>query len=93
MYNIIKILFVILFTFSCSSLPGINNEPKKQKGSKLTATSKGKSFSNYTIKDISLDIIDINELNQNELEKYNSLNFKEIKYSIKQLAFHFQGSN
>ena len=86
MYNIIKILFVILFTFSCSSLPGINNEPKKQKGSKLTATSKGKSFSNYTIKDISLDIIDINELNQNELEKYNSLNFKEIKYSIKQFS-------
>ena len=86
MYNIIKILFVILFTFSCSSLPGINNELKKQKGSKLTATSKGKSFSNYTIKDISLDIIDINELNQNELEKYNSLNFKEIKYSIKQFS-------
>ena len=86
MYNIIKILFVILFTFSCSSLPGINNEPKKQKGSKLTATSKSKSFSNYTIKDISLDIIDINELNQNELEKYNSLNFKEIKYSIKQFS-------
>jgi protein involved in polysaccharide export with SLBB domain len=86
LYNIIKILFVILFTFSCSSLPGINNEPKKQKGSKLTANSKGKSFSNYTIKDISLDIIDINELNQNELEKYNSLNFKEIKYSIKQFS-------
>ena len=86
MYNIIKILFLILFTFSCSSLPGINNEPKKQKGSKLTATSKGKSVSNYTIKDISLDIIDINELNQNELEKYNSLNFKEIKYSIKQFS-------
>ena len=86
MYNIIKILFVILFTFSCSSLPGINNELKKQKGSKLTATSKGKSFSNYTIKDISLNIIDINELNQNELEKYNSLNFKEIKYSIKQFS-------
>jgi len=86
LYNIIKILFVILFTFSCSSLPGINNELKKQKGSKLTATSKGKSFSNYTIKDISLDIIDINELNQNELEKYNSLNFKEIKYSIKQFS-------
>ena len=86
MYNIIKILLLILFTFSCSSLPGINNEPKKQKGSKLTATSKSKSFSNYTIKDISLDIIDINELNQNELEKYNSLNFKEIKYSIKQFS-------
>ena len=67
-------------------LPGINNEPKKQKGSKLTATSKGKSFTNYTIKDISLDIIDINKLNQNELKKYNSLNIKEIKYSIKKFS-------
>ena len=86
MHNIIKILFILIFTYNCSSLTEINKEPKKQKGSKLTATSKSKSFSNYTIKDISLDIIDINELNQNELEKYNSLNFKEIKYSIKQFS-------
>ena len=79
MYNLIKILLILLFTCSCSTLPGINEEPKKQKASKTEVT-------NYTINDISLDIIDINELNEVQLKKYNSLNVKEIKYSIRQFS-------
>ena len=86
MYNIIKILFILLFAHSCSTLSGDNKEPKKQKGSKLTATSEGKSFSNYTINDISLDIIEINKLNEYEIRNYNNSNLAEIKYSIKQFS-------
>ena len=86
MYNIIKILFILLFAYSCSTLSGDNKEPKKQKGSKLTATSEGKSFSNYTINDISLDIIEINKLNEYEIRNYNNSNLEEIEYSIKQFS-------
>ena len=33
LYNTLKILFVILLTYNCSGLPGINREITKQKGS------------------------------------------------------------
>ena len=79
MYNIIKIFFVLILTYSCSSLPGINKEPKNQKASKAV-------IENYTINDISLDIIDINDLNEDQIKKYNNSNVEEIKYSIKQFS-------
>ena len=79
MHNIIKIIFIFLFTYGCSTLPGINKEPKKQKNSDPSA-------SNFTINDINVDIIDINDLNENQIRKYNSSNIKEIKYSIRQFS-------
>jgi polysaccharide biosynthesis/export protein len=77
--NIIKIIFIFFFTYGCSSLPGINEEPKEQKNSKL-------DISNYTINDINVDIIEINDLNEYQIKSYNNLNVKEIKYSIKQFS-------
>ena len=74
-YNIVKIIFIIFFTYNCSSLPGINKNPKKQKGSKINLES-------YTINNIKIDIIKINELNENQIKKYNNLQIKELKYSI-----------
>ena len=79
LHNIIKIIFIFLFTYGCSTLPGINKEPKKQKNSDPSA-------SNFTINDINVDIIDINDLNENQIRKYNSSNIKEIKYSIRQFS-------
>ena len=79
MHNIIKIIFIFIFTYGCSTLPGINKEPKKQKNSDPSA-------SNFTINDINVDIIDINDLNENQIRKYNSSNIKEIKYSIRQFS-------
>ena len=55
MYKIIKIFFILLFTYSCSSLPGINEDPKEQKKSKAI-------INDYTINDINISIIDINKL-------------------------------
>ena len=69
----------MILTYSCSSLPGINKEPKNQKASKAV-------IENYTINDISLDIIDINDLNEDQIKKYNNSNVEEIKYSIKQFS-------
>ena len=79
MYNIFKILFVILFTYGCSYLPGINKDLKKQKSSKnITGY--------YSIKDITIDIININKLNENQINNYNKSQVKELKYSIKNIS-------
>jgi len=77
LYKIIKIFFILLFTYSCSSLPGINEDPKEQKKSKAI-------INDYTINDINISIIDINKLKRYQLENYNSSNLREIKYSINQ---------
>lgn len=66
-----------MFTYSCSSLPGINEDPKEQKKSKAI-------INDYTINDINISIIDINKLKKYQLENYNSSNLREIKYSINQ---------
>ena len=79
MYNIFKILFVILFTYGCSYLPGINKDLKQQKSSKnITGY--------YSIKDITIDIININKLNENQINNYNKSQVKELKYSIKNIS-------
>ena len=79
MYNIIRIIFILLLAHSCTSLPGIVEEPKKQKKIQLNTK-------NFTINDINIEIIDINNLNEKQIEKYNLSNIKEIKYSIRQFS-------
>ena len=79
MHNIIKILFILFFAHSCTTLTGINKEPKKQKASKNTVK-------NYSLKDIKIDIIEINKLNEYQIINYNKSNVNEIKYSIKQFS-------
>ena len=69
------IIFIIFATYSCSTLPGINKEPKEQKGSK-------KITGQYSINDITIDIIDVNKLNDDQIENYNNSKVKELKYSI-----------
>ena len=69
------IIFIIFATYSCSTLPGINQEPKAQKGKK-------KITGQFAINDITIDIIDVNKLNEDQIENYNLSKVKEIKYSI-----------
>ena len=78
-YNVNKIIFIIFITYGCSSLPGINEDIKEQKSSKnITGY--------YSINDITVDIIDINTLNENEIKKYNKTTVKELKYSINKFS-------
>ena len=72
-YNIIKIIFIIFFTYNCSSLPGINKNPKKQKGSKINLES-------YTISNVKIDIIKINELNENHYKLKNEIEINQRNY-------------
>ena len=74
-----SIIFIIFATYSCSSLPGINKDIKKQKSSTL-------STEYYTRNDITIDIIDINNLNANQINNYNASKVKELKYSISEFS-------
>jgi polysaccharide biosynthesis/export protein len=74
-----KIIFIILFTYGCTVLPGINKDPKQQ------SSSEPKS-GYYTINDIEIEIIDINELNENEINNYNLSKVEELKYSINKFS-------
>ena len=79
LFNIIKILFVILVTYGCSYLPGINKDIKNQKSTKnITGY--------YSINDITLNIIDINKLNENQINNYNKSQVNEPKRSIKEFS-------
>ena len=78
--NIIKIIFIILISSVClGCLPGINKDIKKQKSADKSANLK---TGLYTINDIGIDIIDINNLNENQINTFNETKVKEIKYSI-----------
>ena len=79
MYNISKIIFIIFVTYGCASLPGINEEPKEQKKSAVNT-------GYYTINDVSINIININDLNEDQIEDYNNSKVIEIEYSISQFS-------
>ena len=74
--NICKGFIIIFFAyFTTSCLPGINKNVKKQDSSELLP-------GNFTINDIAIDIIEIVNLNENQINKFNSSEVKEFKYSI-----------
>ena len=75
------IILIIFGTYSCSSLPGINKDIKKQKSSKPELKT-----GHYTINDISIDIIEINKLNEKQINNYNTSKVKELKYSISEFS-------
>tara|TARA_B110000858_G_scaffold196012_1_gene253759 strand:+ start:162 stop:1313 length:1152 start_codon:yes stop_codon:yes gene_type:complete len=77
--NLYKIIFLVLVTYGCSHLPGINENPKEQKTTKNVT-------GYYSIKDIAIDIIDINNLNEDQINKYNISKVKELKYSINEFS-------
>jgi len=79
LFNIIKIIFVILITYGCSGLPGINKDIKSQNSTKNIA-------GYYSINDISINIIDINKLNENQINNYNKSQINELKHSIKKFS-------
>ena len=73
------IIFIIFGTYGCST--GINKDIKKQESSKSSKSSALKT-GYYTMNDITIDIIDINKLNENQIKNYNASKVKELKYSI-----------
>ena len=74
-----KIALLLFFTYSCSQLPGINKKPRNQLGSN--------KLSNYfTIKDVKIEIIKINNLNESEINNFNDSKLDELSLSIQSFS-------
>ena len=72
-YIALIIFFVSYFSAGC--LPGINKNVKKQESSEPLV-------GNYTMNDVTIDVIEIQNLNENQINKINSSEIKEFQYSI-----------
>ncbi len=71
--------FTIIFLFilnSCVGLPGINKNPSSKKINKKKLTSE------YSIKDVGINIIKINLLSEGDIDYYNKSKLEEIDYRI-----------
>ena len=80
-YKKIKFLILLLFFLnSCTSLPGINKNPVKKK------INKDKINTQYSMKDIGINIININSLSKNEINKFNQTKIEEIDYKVNKFS-------
>ena len=74
--------FIILFLFliSCASLPGINESPIKKKANQKLIESQ------YTINDVRINIININNLSEVDINFYNEKKVEEADYKVKKFS-------
>ena len=83
----LKFLCLIIFLNSCAAQniietsvsTGINKSPKKKIASK-------KSFGNYSIEDVEINLIEINKLTDNFIEFYNSNRINILDYNVKKYS-------
>ena len=79
--NLSKYLIVIIFFLnSCVSLPGINKSPSKKKPNKKIIESE------YTIKDVGINIVSINSLSEMDIDFYNKRKVEEVDYKVKKFS-------
>ena len=79
--NLSKYFIVIIFFLnSCVSLPGINKSPSKKKPSKKIIESE------YSIKDVGINIISINSLSEMDIDIYNKRKVEEVDYKVKKFS-------
>ena len=79
--KIIKLSFVFIFLLnSCVSLPGINENPNKKKPN-LT-----KDENEFSINDVGVNIIKINNLSSIDLEYYNNNKIEEVDFKVKKFS-------
>ena len=76
-----KIIFLILFFLtSCVSLPGIVKNPSKKKLNQETLSG------NYTMDDVGINIISINSLTDQEINKLNKNKIDELDFKVKDFS-------
>ena len=64
--NLSKYFLILLFFLnSCVSLPGINKSPDKKKPNKKIIESE------YSIKDVGINVVNINSLSKMDIDFYN----------------------
>ena len=75
----IKLLILFLLT-SCVSLPGIVKNPSKKKPNQETFSG------NYTMNDVGINIISINSLTDQEINKLNENKIDELDFKVKNFS-------
>ena len=73
-------LITLLFISACVSLPGINDNPSKQKPKKNIQSSE------YTMNDVKINIIKINKLTEEDINTYNNTEVEEINYKVNKFS-------
>ena len=73
-------LLLLLFLNSCVSLPGIIENPSKQKPNLKIINSK------YSMDDVDVNIIKINSLTNEELNKINREKIEELDFKVNQIS-------
>ena len=77
----LNISFVSLFFLtSCVSLPGINKSPSKKKQNRKVIESE------YSIKDVGINIIKINSLSEMEIDYYNKRKVEEVDFKVNKFS-------
>jgi len=77
----LKISFISLFILtSCVSLPGINKSPSKKKPSSKIIESE------YSIRDVGINIVKINSLTEMDIDYYNKNKIEEVDFKVKKFS-------
>ena len=74
------ILLILFFLTSCVSLPGIVKNPSKKKLNQETLSD------NYTMDDVGINIISINSLTDQEINKLNENKIDELDFKVKNFS-------
>ena len=79
--KILKFWLVVLFFLnSCVSLPGINKSPSKKKSNNKIIESE------YSIKDVGINIVNINKLSEIDINFYNKSKIEEADFKVKKFS-------
>ena len=77
----LNISFISLFILtSCVSLPGINKSPSKKKPSRKIIESE------YSIRDVGINIVKINSLTEMDIDYYNKNKIEEVDFKVKKFS-------
>ena len=77
----LNISFISLFVLtSCVSLPGINKSPSKKKPSRKIIESE------YSIRDVGINIVKINSLSEMDIDYYNKKKIEEVDFKVKKFS-------
>ena len=78
--KIIIFLNLLFILSSCTSPTGINKNPKNQKPNENIAKY------GYSIKDVGINLIDLNSLSESEIERYNNDKIIELNYKVNKIS-------
>ena len=78
--NFKTFIFLLFFLNSCVSLPGIVNNPSKKNTNSMIMSS------DYSMDDVEINIIKINSLNDEQLNKFNNDKIEELNFKVKNIT-------